>query len=378
MAVITDKNKIESLLNRRVDPTGFFPGKEEILERFQKGESLSFYYGIDPTGKDIHLGHTAQLFLMKGLVELGHKVVLLIGDFTAKIGDPTGKDKTRKPLTDKEIDDNMKNYLEQVYKILPKGTFEVKKNGDWLRSMNMEKILELTSQFTVQQMIIRDMFQERIKQEKPIGIHEFLYPLMQGYDSVAMKIDGEIGGHDQIFNMLVGRDLEKKYLGKDKMVLATKLLVNESTGKKMSKSEGEIIAISDEPTEIRRKILAMDDKITKTIFELCTAEDELWINEKAESLDSRAFKELLSDKLIEIYHGEKGVEESRKPTSVSVGGNLLVTMTSAGIVGSNTEAKNLINAGAVEVNGEVQKDWKYEPQKGDKLKIGKGKFIEIK
>lgn len=381
----TEINKIKELLDRRVDENGFFPSRDEVEKRLTEGNKLSFYYGIDPTGKDIHLGHTVQLFLLKALADLGHKIIILIGDFTAKIGDPTGKDKSRKPLTDEDIKENMRTYLDQITRILPKGSFEVRHNSEWLKNMNMEKVLELASQFTVQQMIVRSMFQERLKQERQIGIHEFIYPLMQGYDSVALEIDGEVGGHDQIFNMLVGRDLERKYLSKDKMVLATKLLVDGSTGKKMSKSEGEIIAIGDEPAEIRRKILAMDDGMTKTIFELCTNKEQGWIDEKNKELSPKEYKELLSDTLVAIYHGENKVKEAHDPKEIQIAGmegpashELVNVIKRIGFARSSTEAKNLVDSEAVEVNGEVETNWKRELKTGDRIKVGKGKFGIIK
>lgn len=384
MSVVTDENIVENLLSRRVASDGFFPMKDEVKKRFISGDKLSFYYGIDPTGKDIHLGHTTQLFLLKGLADLGHKITLLIGDFTAKVGDPTGKDKTRKPLSDEEIKENMKTYLDQVYKILPKEYFEVRYNSEWLKNMNMEKVLELASHVTVQQMIVRDMFQERLKQEKPIGVNEFLYPLMQGYDSVAMKIDGEVGGHDQIFNMLVGRDLEKKYLNKDKIVLATKLLVNESTGKKMSKSEGEIIALNDEPAEIRRKILSLDDKMIKTIFDLCTDKEQSWIDDRYKELSPQEYKELLSDTLVGIYHGEGSIKKAHTPKEFVISemegpaSRELAAVISRFFSKSMTEAKNLVSSGAVEVNGETEKSWKRGLKREDRIKVGKGRFGIIK
>ncbi len=377
MAVETDKNKIGLLLDRRVSPDGFYPSKEEVINKLSSGQALTFYYGIDPTGKDIHLGHTAQLYLLKGLGHLGHKIILLMGDFTAMIGDPTGKDKTRKPLDEGNIKENMKGYLEQVQKILLEGNFEVKHNSEWLKKMDMGNLIKIASHVTVQQMIVRDMFQERIKNNQSIALHEFLYPLMQGYDSVAMKVDGEIGGHDQIFNMLVGRDLEKTLLNKDKMVLATRLLIDAGTGKKMSKSEGEIISIKDEPSEIRRKILAMDDKMTKTVFELCTDKDQEWIDEESKK-EPREFKEKLAEELIRIYHGEDKVKEAISPKAGNEGGNLATTSVDSGIIPSISQAKELIKAGAVEINGKVETNWKIEPKKGDKIKYGKGKFVEIK
>lgn len=378
MTIVKDKKEISSLLERRVASDGFFPSRDEIESKLQSGQGLDFYYGIDPTGKDIHLGHVIQLLLLKGLHSLGHKITLLIGDFTARIGDPTGKDKSRVILTEKDVHENMKSYIDQVKKILPENTFKVRYNSEWLSKLKLEDILNLSSQITVQQLIIRDMFQERLKNEKPIGVHEFFYPIMQGYDSVALATDGEIGGHDQIFNMLVGRDMVKKNLGKDKIVLATRLLVNSVTGKKMSKSEGEIIAISDEPNEIRRKILAMDDGMIKTLFELCTEEPQEWIDEKLQNTSPREAKESLAEKIIELFHGKEGVGQAKEPKIGSATGSLAVTIKDFEFASSVSEAKKLITGNAVKVNGEVVNDWDYQLKEGDTLQVGKGKFGKIK
>lgn len=218
------------------------------------------------------------------------------------------------------------------------------------------------------------MFQERIKNNQPIGLHEFLYPLMQGYDSVAMEIDGEVGGNDQTFNMLVGRDLEKKLLEKDKLVFATRLLVAQS-GKKMSKSEGEIIAMADEPQEIRRKVLAMDDAMLKDVARLCTEKPEEWINE---SRDPRTFKELIADELVRMYHGGKAVEESRKAKEIPGSGKSIVDFIAESLSVSKSEAKSLINQNAVLVNGQITSDWNQALKSGDQVQVGKGKFLEVK
>src|SRR3989344_7887691 len=233
--IIIEDGKIEEILKRRIENS--YPSEEEVKKRLKEGKRLKFYYGIDPTGPSLHIGHTVQLFLLKQLAELGHEIILLIGDFTARIGDPTDKEATRKKLTEKEVKENMRNYIKQIEKILPEKYFKVRYNSEWLKRMSFENIIELAGHITVQQTEAREMFQERIKKGKPIYLHEFLYPLMQGYDSVAMEVDGEIGGNDQVFNMLVGRDLEKSYLGKDKIVLATKLLVDVDSGRKLSKTE---------------------------------------------------------------------------------------------------------------------------------------------
>ncbi len=371
--IITGKGLIKEILDRHTET--LYPSRQEVEERMGRGEKLRIYYGVDPTGPDIHLGHTVQLLFIKRLAELGHEIILLIGDFTARIGDPTGKDTTRRPLTSEEVSLNMKTYLGQVSKIVPKNLFKIKYNNSWLAKMSFEDVIKLASHVTVQKMIVRDMFQERIKNEKPIGVHEFLYPLMQGYDSVAMRVDGEVGGNDQTFNMLVGRELERKYLGKDKMVFATKLLVG-SSGKKMSKSEGEIIALSDTPQEIRRKILMVDDSIIKTLFELCTEKSLGWIEQNKDK-NPREWKEELADELVRIYHGKRAVGEAHKPRKTLGGITIISTTVMAGLAPSNSAAKELVNQGAVEVNGETVKDWNFKIKKGDIVKVGKGVEIEI-
>ena len=374
--LITDEALIAQSLERRLEPAGVFPNKQEAISLL-KSKSLRVYLGIDPTGPDIHLGHTIPLLFLKQLWELGHTPVIVIGDFTARIGDPTGKDSARKPLSPEEIKENSKNYLDQIYKILPKGSFEVCHNSDWLDKLSFKDVVQLASHVTVQQMIQRDMFQERIKNDKPVGLHEFLYPLMQGYDSVAMDIDGEVGGNDQVFNMLVGRDLEKKLLKKDKLVFATRLLVDSVSGRKMSKSEGELIALSDSPQEIRRKVLAADDSMTKTTFELCTEKPQSWIEEN-KNKSPREWKEELSDEIVRMYHDEASINESRQAIP-SVAAGVTITEWAAGETSkSKTEIKNLIDHGGVKVNGQVVKDWHQQLKSGDKVQIGKGESFEIK
>ena len=372
--LITDESVITQALGRRLEPAGVFPNKEEAI-RLLKSKSLRVYLGIDPTGPDIHLGHTIPILFLKQLWQLGHTPVIVIGDFTAHIGDPTDKDSTRKPLSPEQIKENSKNYLNQIYKILPKESFEVCHNGDWLDKLSFKEVVQLASHVTVQQMIQRDMFQERIKNEKPIGLHEFLYPLMQGYDSVAMEIDGEVGGNDQVFNMLVGRDLEKKLLKKDKLVFATKLLVDSTSGKKMSKSEGELIAISDSPQEMRRKVLMTNDSMTKTIFELCTEKSLEWIEEN-QNKSAREWKEDLAKELVKMYHGEDAVTEINQAKPSAAPGQIITDWMVETLSISKTEAKRLIDQGAVKVNSETQKNWNYEVNSGDKISVGKGEFFE--
>lgn len=367
------KERVTQILDRRVQAV--FPERDAVIERLASSEKLTFYLGIDPTGI-LHLGHAIPLLLLRDLQELGHKVTVLMGDFTARIGDPTDKTAARKELTEDEIRTNMDPYLDRIGRILPRGSFTVAYNNDWLSGLTMEQVVKLASHVTVQQMIQRDMFQERLKNEKPIYLHEFLYPLMQGYDSVALRTDGEVGGNDQIFNMLMGRELERALIGKDKIVLAIQLLVNANSGKKMSKSEGELIALADTPQEIRRKVLALDDTLTATVFRLCTQKDTGWI-ESASKDDPRAFKEALAAELVRVFHGEDAVVLANTAEAISATGALDKVLKDSGLASSASEAKKLINQGAVRVNGETVKEWGYVVKLGDEVQVGKGRRMKV-
>jgi len=388
--VITDENKIKEALSRRVEENGIFPSRDYVVEKLKEGKELRFYLGIDPTEKDLHLGHTIPLLLLKQLLEIGHKIILLIGDFTARIGDPTDKEVTRKALTKKDVEENMKTYLGQVSKILPKGSFKLEYNSKWLSKMTFEEVIKLTSHVTVQQMLARDMFRKRMDEQKPIHMHEFLYPLMQGYDSVAMEVDGEVGGNDQTFNMLVGRDLEKAYLGKDKIVIATRLLIDAQSGKKMSKSEGGLIAINDSPEVIYEKVMRhIPDEMTKVTFELATERDIEQIKDKH---NPKKFKEELASELVKMYHGEEAVEKAKnrydavakKETpeeiqefKVSVVGDILSVMIASGLAKSSSEARRLIDQKGVSVNGKTVENWDEKVRSGDVIKVGPRKFVKI-
>jgi tyrosyl-tRNA synthetase len=404
VSVITDEDKIEEFLNSRYIEA-FFPSKQRVKEALSLDKRLVFYLGIDPTGPDIHLGHTTNLFVLKKLFQLGHKIIMLIGDFTAAVGDPTDKEATRKPLSEGEIKRNMKAYLDQVQKVLPKGTFEVKYNSNWYKKMSLKEWLKLTSLFTQQQMITRDMFQERIKRNKPISLQEFVYPVLQGYDSVAMDVDGEIGGSDQTFNMLIGRDLLRKLKGKEKIVITTRLLEDPTTGKKiMNKSEGQYISLNDLPKDMFGKTMAMPDSAILPLFAFATELPDSKINEIKKRLDGgenpRNVKEELAYELVRMYYGENEAEKAKREfnrifsekqlpenmnereiseLSSSAGPiSILTVLKGFGLTSSISEAKRLIEQGAVSVNGEVVKSWNYKVKSGDIIKIGPRRFLKIK
>jgi len=394
--VVTDKNKINEFLNSRYIEA-VFPSKERVAEMMGRGKQLVFYWGIDPTGPDVHLGHTTNVFVMKRLAELGHKIIMLIGDFTATIGDPTDKEAMRKPLTEKEVKENMKTYIDQISKILPKNLFEVKYNSKWYNKLIYKDWLKVAMKFTQQQMIARDMFQERLKKDKPIGMHEFDYPMMQGYDSVVMNVDGEVGGNDQTFNMMIGRDLVKDFLGKEKIVIATRLLEDLATGSKiMNKSEEQYVAINQRPEDMFGKVMAMSDSAISPVLSYATEVT----NERVAEVKSRLeggenpmiSKKELAYELVRMYHNEKEAQKARdnfervfsegqlpeEIQEVENKGTILQTTVVAGIASSLTEAKRLIDQGAIKINGETVTRWDQEVKRGDIIKGGPHKFRRVK
>ncbi len=278
-----DENKIKETLERGVE--NVYPSKEALVKVLKSGRRLRIYNGIDPTGK-LHIGHGVILNKLRQLQDLGHEIIILIGDFTGMVGDPTDKLATRKPLTRKRVLDNAKNYKKLIGKILDLKKTKFKFNSEWLGKMTFTELIKLASEFTVQRLLERDMFEKRIKEGKPIHLHEFLYPLMQGYDSVAMNVDMEIGGNDQTFNMLAGRDLIKALKNKEKFVLTTKLL-EDPTGKKMGKTEGNVVNLSDEPKEMFGKVMSITDGLIIPYFENCTRMDMAKIREYKKQLEDQ-------------------------------------------------------------------------------------------
>src|SRR3990167_7970672 len=255
MKVITEEKKIDELLTRWVERV--YPDKTTLEKVLISGKKIKLYYGIDPTSSTLHLGHLVQLLKLRKFQDLGHEVIILIGDFTAQIGDPTDKQTTRKPLTHKQVLENAKGYKNQISKILDLKKLNINfiSNAKWTNKLTPEDILELASHFTVSNLLTRSMFQERIKAGREVYVHEFLYPIFQAYDAVTMDVDLQIGGNDQMFNMLAGRDLMRRKKHKEMFVLTTKLLVD-PTGKKMGKTEGNMITLNDSANNIFGKIMS--------------------------------------------------------------------------------------------------------------------------
>ncbi len=268
--IMEKQQLIEILLSKGVSE--ILPSKEYLKAQLEKDTKLSVYCGFDPTAPTLHIGHAITLRKLRHFQDLGHRIIFLIGDFTARIGDPTDKQAARKTLTEKEIAYNLRLYKKQASRFIRfsgKNKAVVKFNTSWLKKMRFADVLNLASHMTVDQMLKRDMFARRIEEQKPIYIHEFMYPLMQGYDSVALNVDGEVGGNDQLFNMLTGRTLLKNIANKEKFVITMKLLAD-AHGKKMGKSEGNMIALSDTPASIYGKVMSWTDGMIVPGFELCT------------------------------------------------------------------------------------------------------------
>ena len=384
-----DEKKIEEVLSRGVE--NIYPSKEILKKILLSGKILSIYNGIDPTGPTLHIGHGSTLLKLRELQDLGHKIILLIGDFTGRIGDPTDKTATRRQLSQKEIKENLKLYTQQAGKILDMKKVSVKFNSKWLSKLSFEEGMEIASEFTLQQMIERDMFEKRIKEGQPIHLHEFFYPLMQGYDSVAMNVDMEIGGNDQTFNMLVGRTMMKNR-GKEKYVLTTKLLVD-PTGKKMGKSEGNMVTLEDSGENMFGKIMSWPDTLIFIAFEICTRVPTEKI-EKIKQENPRDAKMQLAYEVVKIYHGEKKAKEAEEnfiktfqkkeiPEEVQeiIGsGNLGSLLVLKKVLSSMSEWRRLVEEGAVkklfENKEEKISDYRVIAMDGV-YKIGKKRFVKI-
>lgn len=392
------------LLSKNVEQ--IFPS-EEALKKALGGRKLRVYLGVDPSSPEIHLGHTILLKKLRQFQDLGHEVILLIGDFTGMIGDPTGKDKTRVPLTREQVRENAETYKEQASKIIDfngRNPAKIMYNSSWLDKLKFREIIDLASNFTVQQLLERDMFQERLKAGKPISLHEFLYPLMQGYDSAEMKVDVEIGGTDQTFNMLIGRELVKNLLGKEKYVLTTPLLLG-LNGEKMSKSAANTIPITASADDMYGKIMSLRDELIFDYFKMLTdiSREELSSLEKQlknREVNPRDVKAKLAKSIVSGFYSEKKAEEAesefikvfkkgeqpsqiqRTTKTLPAGSQLTMVelIRSVNMAPSNSAASRLIEQGAVEVDGIVRKHPLERIEiknKITKIRVGKRGFLEI-
>ena len=400
--MLTDQKAIESFLSRGIE--NVLPSKEAFAKALSSGKKLSIYLGVDPTGPTLHMGHAIPLMKLSALQKMGHHVILLIGDFTAMIGDPSDKLATRKQLTRKEVLANCKLYKKQASKFLSfsgRNKAELRFNSKWLGKLTFSDVVELASHTTVQQMLERDMFEKRMEQKKPIFLHEFLYPLMQGFDSVAMNVDAEIGGNDQTFNMLAGRDLMKSMSNKDKFVIATKLLVD-PTGKKMGKSEGNMITMIDSPMDMFGKVMSWTDGLILSGFELATNVSDEFIEAEKKFLEAggnpRDSKIKLAYAVVELYHGKDAADKAKESffatfsgsgsgtiphdapkVTVEKGTAMVDLLINQKLISSKTEWRRLVSEKAVKdlSRNETIDSFDKKIEVDTDIRIGKHRFLKV-
>lgn len=356
--------------------------------------------GLDPSAPDIHLGHTVVLRKLKQFQDLGHQIVLIIGDFTGRIGDPSGKSAARKPLTEEQVLENAKTYEDQIFKILDRDKTEVHFNSEWLGKMNFADVLTLAAKYTVARMLERDDFQKRYTEGRPISLHEFMYPLMQGYDSIATKADIEFGGTDQKFNLIVGRHLQNETGMEPQVVITMPLLEGLDGVQKMSKSLGNYIGIDEEPTEMYGKAMSIPDELMARYFMLVTdmpreEQEQLAQGLKDGSVHPRDAKMILAKTIVALYHGdaaaaaaeqefvrvfqERDLPSEIEELAIDAGEVWLPQLLhAAGMVSSNSEGKRMIQQGSVRVNGGKVMEENCTLQNGDVLQVGKRKYRRIR
>jgi tyrosyl-tRNA synthetase len=389
---------IEEVVTRGV--AEILPSKKSFLERIEKGK-IRLYLGIDPTGSSLHLGHSVVLRKLQQFAKLGHEVILLIGNGTVKIGDPTGRDESRPVLTDEQIEENFSTWKDQASKVLDFGLIEIKRNGDWLDKLSFPEMIKIMAKTTVQQLMERDMFQERLKSGLPIHGHEIIYPLMQGYDSVAMDVDLELGGTDQTFNMMMGRTLQKSYNNKEKWVLTTPI-INGTDGRKMSKSFNNFVSLTEEPKNMYGKLMSVADELIVEYFLLLTDVHQDEINKMSEDIGSDGnpmeWKKKLAWEITSMYHSEDEANKAQThfedtvqnrqvaDTAEAISKQELEGKTALEIVAiltneSSSQSRRLVEQGALTLLPSEEKvtDLGTVPDLSsvDGLKIGKKRFYKF-
>jgi len=375
--------------------------EEELIEKLKQDRPLNIKLGLDPNVPDVHLGHAVVLRKLKQLQDLGHNIILIIGDFTAMIGDPTGKSETRKQLTKEEVQKNAEPFKQQVLKILDPQKTTIRYNSEWLEPMNFLDVINLASKYTVARMLERETFRQRMEKNLPLSIHEFFYPLMQGYDSVVIEADVELGATEQKFNILMGRTLQKEYGGKTiQVALLMPILVGTDGVNKMSKSLGNYIGINEPPNVMYGKVMSIPDEVMISYYELTTDVEPEEIEEIRRKLEEgtlhpRDAKMRLAREIVKLYHGEEAAKKAEEefikvfqkkdiPDNIpevelqSSKVYLPRFMVENKLCSSTSEGMRLIKSGAVKLNGEKINDLDIEFQNGDVLQVGKLKFVKIK
>ena len=375
--------------------------KKKLEKAVATNTPLIVKLGLDPTAPDIHLGHTVVLRKLKLFQDFGHKVIILIGDFTARIGDPTGKSVTRPPLTEEQVITNAKTYQEQIFKVLDPEKTEVRFNSEWLSKLDFADVLKLASKYTVARMLERDDFHKRYTEGRPISIHEFMYPLMQGYDSIALKADVEFGGTDQTFNLLMGRHLQGEEGMPEQTIITMPILEGLDGVQKMSKSLGNYIGISEAPSEMYGKAMSIPDELMMRYFMLVTdmsieEQEQLTKDLESGAAHPRDVKMKLAHTIVRLYHGEEAAnfgqdefvrvfQKHAMPTDIPEY-KVAITeepvfvpqfLSDAGLTASNGEARRSIKAGAFKIDGEKCNEEHIVLKDGMVLQVGKRKFIKI-
>lgn len=398
MKVNTNPQKIKELLTRGVEE---IIEKESLIKKLKSGKPLRIKFGIDPTAPDIHLGHAVPLRKLKQFQELGHKIILIIGDFTATIGDPSGRSETRKPLTKKEVTDNLKKYLSQADKIIDIKKTEIHYNGEWFAKDGVSRLLELSRAGSIQQVLRRADFRKRIDEGCDISLLEALYPLFQGYDSVKVGADVEIGGSDQKFNLLMGRRVQRHYKIPEQDIMTVPLLEGIDGVKKMSKSYGNYIAVDETPNDMFEKIMRLPDNLIAKYFLLCADKSEKEIQKiktdmERGKLNPRDAKAKLAKEIISLYHRKPAAQKAEKEfnrifkekkmpsempsikiTAKSI--NVLDLLVKTKLASSKAEGKRLIEQKGVKIDDKIQDDWRKNISIKSEMiiQVGKRKFAKI-
>lgn len=396
--IIVDENKIKELLSRGVEDIIV---REHLENQLKSGKQLRIKFGIDPTAPDIHLGHTVPLRKLKQFQDLGHKIIILIGNFTAQIGDPSGRSQARKILSKEEVDKNEENYLSQAEKILDLEKAEIIHNDEWFSKGGAKMIFELAAAGSIQQVLHRADFKKRLQEDQDITLLETLYPLFQGYDSVMVRADVEIGGTDQLFNLLMGRRVQKFYGIPEQDIITTPILEGLDGIKKMSKSLGNYIGVAEESSSMLGKIMSVPDDLIIKYFLLCTDIPEADIKSMENDMQSgklnpRDAKLNLAFEIVKIYHGEKKAQKAKEefinifskkelPTNIeefklkNAKINIVDLLLSCEAVKSKGEAKRLVEQKGIKINDKVIEGWdgKIEFKGGEIIHIGKRKFLKI-
>ena len=371
---------------------------DELKTKLEKNKPLRIKLGLDPTAPDLHLGHTVVINKLKQLQDLGHEIIFLIGDFTGMIGDPTGKNVTRKPLTKEEVIENAKSYEEQVFKILDKDKTKIAFNSEWMGKMSSSEMISLASKHTVARMLERDDFSKRYKSNQAISIHEFLYPLVQGFDSVALQADMELGGTDQKFNLLVGRDLQKQSGMEPQVILTMPLLEGLDGVQKMSKSLDNYIGIDETPDSMFGKIMSISDELMWRYLELLSFESpetlDSWKREVKDGENPRNIKFRLAEEIITRFHNNEQAKKAQQnfidrfaknqtpdemeEFTFDQGMKIANLLKDSNLVSSTSEAFRMIKQGAAKIDGEKINDKDLIPNKGTSVyQVGKRKFARI-